>query len=208
MKLILFGATGSLGRTVLTGALAAGHDLRAFTRSPDKLAGFSHDHLEIYPGDVLDVAAVRSAVRGRDAVLCTLGDGRAGTVRAAGTQNILEAMQSTGVERLLCQSTLGMGDSYGNLNFLWKHILFGWYLKRVFTDHTKQEDCVMQSHTAYTLIRSSAFTDGPAGGAYKVDFPGSYRDLTLKISRADVATFMLAQLDNVAYVRRAVSISC
>jgi hypothetical protein len=38
-------------------------------------------------------------------------------------------MEKTGVKRFVCQNTLGAGESRGNLNFVWKYIMFGFLLK-------------------------------------------------------------------------------
>ncbi|WP_409070402.1 NAD(P)H-binding protein [Aliifodinibius sp. S!AR15-10] len=55
-----------------------------------------------------------------------------GTVRSEGTKNIIRAMQTHGLRRLICLSMLGVGESCGNLNFFWKYIMFGIILRKVF----------------------------------------------------------------------------
>src|SRR5688572_2821107 len=119
MKLIVFGATGSVGIEIIKQALGQGHSVTAFTRSPEKLAKISQQHLNIFHGDIFNYEDVEKAIKNHEAVLCAIGDGRLGKVRGVGTKNIIEAMKKTGIERLVCQTTLGLGDSYGNLNFIW-----------------------------------------------------------------------------------------
>ncbi|MFE3029980.1 NAD(P)-dependent oxidoreductase, partial [Nocardia tengchongensis] len=119
MNVAIFGATGTIGRHVVTQALAAGHQVTVLVRDPAKLT-VTHERLRAVTGDVLDPAAVERTVIGQDAVIVALGAGRKGVVRAEGTRLIIEAMNRTGVKRLICQSTLGVGDSRGNLNFVWK----------------------------------------------------------------------------------------
>lgn len=116
-------------------------------------------------------------------------------------------MNSLAVRKLICLSTLGMGESYGNLNFIWKHIMFGMLLKRAFNDHKLQEEYIRNSNLDFTIVRPSALTGGAITDGYKIDFDGKYKKLKLKISRADVADFMLRQLHSDNYVRKAVSIS-
>jgi len=187
-------------------ALEQGHTLTAFVRDPDKLSDLDKN-IEIRVGDIFDGEAVRDAVEGHDAVLCVLGDGRKGVVREAGTRNIIKAMKETGVSRLICQSTLGAGDSENTLNFFWKHIMFGMFLRAAFRDHQKQEELVRESGLDWTLVRPAAFTKGEFTGNYKHGMLGAKDDLTLKISLPDVADFLLKQLVSKEYLRKAPGLS-
>lgn len=205
LHLTVFGATGSIGRHVVEQALAQGHRVTAFTRHPESIEPAAG--LEVFAGDVLDPAAVRAAVEGRDAVIIALGDGRRGGVREAGTRAVVEAMTASGVRRLVCQSTLGAGDSRGNLNLFWKHLMFGLLLRKAYADHQRQEDVVRASALDWTIVRPAAFTDGPATGDYRHGFGPDDRTTTLKISRADVAHALLAEVVDPAGVGRAVAVA-
>ncbi|GAB4589588.1 NAD(P)-dependent oxidoreductase [Nocardia sp. IFM 10818] len=206
MRIAIFGATGTIGRQVVQQALAAGHEVTALTRNPANMTE-SHERLHVIAGDVTDPIAVDRAVAGQDACIVTLGDGRKGVVRAAGTRTVIDAMERQGVKRLIVQSTLGAGDSHGNLNFLWKYILFGMLLRKAMADHNTQEGHVRASDLDWTIVRPSAFTDGPRTDAYKRDFGPDAKDLTLKISRADIAAFLLEQLGSDTYLHRTPGIS-
>lgn len=206
MRIAIFGATGTLGRHVLERALQQGHEVTILTRDASRVPT-THDNLRVLEGDVLDPAAVEGAVAGQEAVLISLGNGRKGVVRAEGTRTVIEAMRRNGVKRLICQSTLGVGDSRANLNFLWKYILFGLVLRPAYNDHVRQEEYVRASDLDWTIVRPSAFTDGPATGTYRQGFSGNEAGLSLKISRADIAEFMLDQLTDRTYLHRAVGIS-
>jgi putative NADH-flavin reductase len=89
MKLIIFGATGSIGRQLVQQALQKGHLVTAFVRDPSKLT-IQHANLKIAQGDVMDLVSVEQAIQGQDVVLCSLGFGhqRTGIVRSEGTRNI------------------------------------------------------------------------------------------------------------------------
>lgn len=207
MKIVIFGATGTIGRVLVAQALEAGHVVIAFTRS-GKFDGEQHGNLSVLRGDVLDEKAVAMAIEGQDAVMCTLGAGRNGIVRSKGTENILKGMKAHGVSRFICQSTLGAGDSAGNLNFFWKNIMFGMLLRPAMADHNIQENYVRNSDVDWTIVRPAAFTDGPITGKYQHGFPGnSPKGLALKISRADVAHFLLKQLESDAYLNQTASLS-
>lgn len=207
MKMIVFGASGTIGRELVRQALEQGHQITAFVRNPQKVADLQHKNLRLYSGDVLDGTSVENAMPGHDAVFCALGAGRGDKVRAIGTKHILEAMEKNGIRRFIVQTTLGCGDSYGNLNFFWKRIMFGWFLKKAFLDHELQEQYILGSGVDWTIVRPGAFTDGPRTGRYRHGFAADARGLKLKISRADVADFMLRQLEDTTYLRRTPGLS-
>ncbi len=208
MKVIVFGATGTIGRLTVERSLADGHQVTAFARHPEKLDIDSPD-LTLLAGDAMDPATVSQAVSGHDAVIVTLGNGlsRKGTIRSRGTANVIQGMHEHGVRRLICQSTLGAHESWANLNFFWKRIMFGLLLRPVFLDHELQEELVRVSGLEWTLVRPSAFTDGPASGSFREGFATNARNLNLKISRADVAEFLKRQLSDRTYLHRAVGLS-
>ena len=206
MKVLIFGATGTVGRELVTQALEMSHTVTAFARDPSKLET-KHASLEIIEGDVMDSALVDRAVAGHDAVLVALGAGIKGQVRSTGTRNIIQAMQKNGVRRLVCVSTLGVGDSRVHLNFYWKYIMFGMLLRGAFADHVSQEGHVIRSGLDWTIVRPAAYTDGVRTGNYRHGFPITAKALKLKISRADVADFVLTQLTDNSYVHMTPGVS-
>lgn len=208
MKVIIFGATGTIGRLVVEEALADGHQVTAFARTPQKL-NVQHSALTLQAGDATNATEVADAVKGHDAVIITLGAGmsRKSRIRSVGTANVIAAMKQHGVKRLICQSTLGAHESWENLNFFWKRIMFGALLAPVFKDHEWQEAMVRDSGLDWTIVRPSAFTDDKATGRFKTGFGPGERKLTLKISRADVAAFIKDQILGTDFCRRAVAIS-
>lgn len=209
MKIIIFGATGTIGQALVKQSLEAGHEVTAFCRDNTKLTISSHPNLYHINSDVLNEGSVEHAVKGQDAVCIVLGSGknRKSTIRSQGTQVILKAMKTNGIKRLICQSTLGTGDSKQNLNFFWKHIMFGWFLKKIFIDHVRQENFVRNSSIDWTIVRPSAFTDGPITEKYIHGFGPHQKGLSLKIARNDVAHFILKELSTNEYIQQAVSIS-
>ena len=172
MNLLVFGSTGGTGRELLRQALDQGHTVAAFARDPAKIADLEHANLRMVRGDVLDPAGVESAMAGQDAVLSTIGAGaERTTLREDGTRNIVEAMERTGVKRLICQSSLGVGDSRANLPLFTKYIVVSLFLRHAFADHERQEAVVRQSALDWTIVRPPYLTDGPRTGAYLHGFP-------------------------------------
>ena len=208
MKTIVFGATGTVGSLVVRECLSEGHEVTAFARNPEKL-GINSPNLQLVAGDALKQADVTNAIKGHDAVIVALGSGasRKSTVRSQGTANIIRGMQQHGVRRLICQSTLGAHESWSNLNFFWKWIMFGLLLRPVFKDHELQEKLVRVSGLDWTLVRPSAFTDKPQSGKLREGFGVREAGLSLKIPRTELATFLKRQLTDKTYSNHAVSVS-
>jgi putative NADH-flavin reductase len=205
MKLLIFGSTGGIGRRLVEQALAQGHAVTAFARHPAKL-DIEHANLKVAQGDVMDLAAVERAMQGQEAVLSALGTPALtkNTVRSEGTRNVIRAMEKTGVRRLVCLSSIGIGDSRDMLPFHYKYILVPLLLRQGFAEHELQEDCVKQSQTEWTIVRPGAFTNGNRTGVYRHGLPFSNgKAIKAKISRADVADFMLQQSTDHTYLHKA-----
>ena len=203
MKLLIFGPTGGTGREVVKQALDQGHSVTAYARDPAKIEDIQHSSLKVVRGNVLDPVAVKEAVAGHEAVFVTIGAGPTRTtLREDGTRNIVDAMQGAGVKRLICQSSLGVGDSRANLPFFTKHIIVGIFLRHAFADHERQEVVVRQSTLNWTIVRPPHLKDGPRTEVYRYGFSTTDKKIKNWISRADVAHFMLKQLFDDTYLQK------
>lgn len=209
MKLIIFGATGTVGRQLAEQALLQNHQVTVFVRNPAKF-GKAHHNLRILKGDVLDADAVQQAVLGHDVVLCALGRPLMNKekLRAKGTQNIVEAMQQTGAQRLICLSALGTAESRALLPMRYTHLLIPVFMRRLYADHAQQEAIIRNSGLDWVIVRPSSFLEGPQTGAYRHGFKQHDRTLRFKISTGDVADFMLKQLNDNTYLHKAPALSC
>lgn len=208
MKLLIFGSTGGTGRLLVERALALGHAVTAFARDPSKL-DVAHTNLEVVRGDVMDFASVEKAVRGQEAVLSALGApaSQRDSVRSDGTQNIIRAMEESGVRRFVCMTTLGMGDSRDLLPFHYKYFIVPLVLRHAFADSEIQEDRIRRSNLDWTIVRPAALTNGDRTGAYRHGFSAKEKGLKIKVSRSDVADFMLGQLADDTYLRKTPGVS-
>ncbi len=206
-RVIIFGATGSIGRSITEQALDAGYEVTAFARRAAGL-DIQHRNLNVVNGDVFDAAQVEAAIRGHDAVIYAVGAGMKGNVRARGTVNVIRGMQHSGVRRLIALSTLGVGDSWSHLNFVWKYLMFGMLLRSAFVDHQLQEDIIRQADLDWTIIRPSAFVDELVEGEVRVGSLDGEAPLALKIPRKVLADFFVKQVEDVAWLRGTPAISC
>ena len=200
MKLAIFGSTGRTGRELVAQALAQGHEVTAFARAPEKVA-LQHERLRVLPGDVMDYAAVEQTIAGQSAVLSALGSPtlKANTVQSEGTRHIIRAMGQHGVRRFICETSLGVGDSHGQPGFVFTYLVQTTFLKHVFADKEIQERYIRESELEWVIVRPGALTNGARAGKYR---HGLDKSIAGKISRADVAEFMLRQLTEDTYLRR------
>lgn len=206
MRLLIFGATGGTGRHLVARALEHNHEVTAFVRDPASMQQ-THPGLRGVAGDATDPGAVGRTVPGHDGVLLAIGaPARArGSVRTIATREIVRVMQDSDVERLVSLSSIGIGDSRRYLSVLYRFVLVPLILRRAFSDHEGQERIIRASSLDWTIVRAGTLTDGPDTGEYHHGTLAE-RSGELKISRADVAGFMLNQVTDNAYVRRAAAV--
>jgi putative NADH-flavin reductase len=204
-RILIVGATGGTGRHLVTQALERGLRVTVLARKPAKV-GLEHPHLTVIKGDVLDGAAVEAAVRGQDAVVSALGHKRFfGPTRilSQGTQNILAAMKTQGVRRLVVETSLGIGDSAGRMGLYFTFFTIPVILPFYFWDKTRQERLIAASGLDWTIVRPVVLTNGRARGQVRLG-PGVAGYIwTFRIPRADVATFMLDSLSSAGHVHSA-----
>jgi putative NADH-flavin reductase len=201
MNLLIIGATRGIGFQLLEQALQAGHVVTALVRDPQKMPK-QHDRLKLIQGDILDLEAVNRAMAGQEAVCVTIGikiTWKPVTVFSQGTSNVLEAMRQQGVRRLICITGIGAGDSKGHGGFLYYRLFNPLLLKTIYEDKDRQEDLIRNSETEWTIIRPGFLTNGPLTKKYRAitDLSGVTAG---KISRADVAHFIMAELTTNRYL--------
>ncbi|MEM1219553.1 MAG: SDR family oxidoreductase [Bacteroidota bacterium] len=203
----LFGATGPTGIALVQQALDQGYEVTALVRTPSKL-DIKHDRLHIIQGDAFNYEDVRQVVAGKEAVLSCLGTRAADKtmVRALGTEKIIQAMEAEGVRKLITLASLGYGDSEPMMPWYMTYLIIPIILKNAFKDHALQEQFVEQSTLDWVIARPASLTNGAFTGHYKEGFPVTEK-IKLRISRADVAHFMLAQIPSDRYLRQKVGLS-
>lgn len=196
MKLLVIGATRGIGRNLIEQAIDRKYAVTALVRNPGRL-NIRHERLTVVAGDILDPEAVSRAVKDRDAVCITIGIGptrRPVTVFSQGTKNVIAAMTDSSAGILICVTGIGAGDSQGHGGFFYDKIFNPLFLKTIYEDKNRQEELVRDSSLQWVIVRPGFLTNGP--------MTGTYRALTRlegvtagKISRADVAHFILNEFD-------------
>lgn len=208
MKVTVFGATGRTGQRVVEQALERGHEVTAFARSPQKLDAY-RDRLTIVEGDVQDAGAVEKAVAGADAVVSVLGptENTPDYQVTRGTRHILDAMKQHGVDRLVISAGAGVGDPNDEPRLFNKliNVLLKLFSRHVYEDMKRTVATVRDSDVDWTIVRVPMLTDDAPKGEVKVGYVG--KGMGPRITRADMASFMLDQVDGDAYLHQAPAIS-
>ena len=205
MRVLIIGASKGTGLETTRQALQAGHDVRALARSATAIA-VSNPSLEKMRGDALKTEDVEAAVVGVDAVIQTLGVGLGDLFRPVhlfsdATRVLIAAMRSQGVKRLICVTGFGAGDSRASISCLQRlpfQIVFG----RAYDDKSLQEQLIKESELDWTIARPGVLTSGPRTGHYQILSEASQWRNGI-ISRADVAEFLVRQIGDQTYIRKA-----
>lgn len=199
MKIAVIGATRGIGLAMVKAALADGHEVTALVRDPARMP-VSNPHLHIIPGDAEDAEAVARVVEGQDVVCDCLGTKnvtQAVTMFSRSAENLSKALKP---EQLLIAVTgIGSGDSKGAGGFLYDCIFMPLVLRRMYADKDRQEDIIRSKIARWIIVRPGFLTNGPHTGRYRAltDLRGIRGG---KISRADVADFLLSQAKSPQYV--------
>jgi putative NADH-flavin reductase len=203
-QVLIIGASKGIGLETTRQALEAGHTVRAFARSAANIR-ILDPKLEKARGNALRGSDVAAAVTGMNAVIQVLGVGLGDLFRPVhlfsdATRILLAAMQAQGVKRLIGVTGFGAGDSRASIN-CFQLLPFRFFFGRAYDDKDVQERLIKDSALDWTIVRPGVLTNGSRTGRYKVlKEPSQWRNGT--ISRADVADFLVQQIEDRACLRK------
>lgn len=208
MKLAIFGATGRTGRPLVEQALAAGHEVVALVRTSAKLPT-QNSRLTVIQGDAMNASDVEKTVQGTDAVLSALGQTKDSPkdMQTVATRNIIAAMKKYDVRRLVSLTGAGV-DAPQDQPKLVNHLIK--FALKTLSGHALQDGinhatAIHDSGLDWVIVRGPRLNEGPHTGKYRVGWVGVNTDT--RISRADVADFMLKQVTDNAYLHKMPMIS-
>jgi putative NADH-flavin reductase len=207
-KILVLGATGGTGREIVSRALQQGHEVTALVRpfnlNPGLPAG-----VRVLRGTVADdTEALDGAVRDQQAVISALGVGkslRSGGLIARSTPLIVRAMDRQGSRRLIFMSAYGVGRTWKDVPVL-PRMLMRLFLGDLYADKEIGEEALRRSGLEWTLVNPVTLTNGPRTARYRVGERLGLHGFPT-ISRADVAEFILSQVEDRSYLRKSVLIS-
>ena len=194
MKLLVIGATGRTGRLVLEQALARGHDVSAFARRPELLPSDLEAHA-VHQGDASNVADLRPAVQGQDAVVCAFGG--SGLASA-----LIEAMRDAGVRRVAMTSSRSVVATKP----AWLISLVWLPFRAAYADLARAEGMLEASGLDWTIVRGAMLNDKPAAGQVHLDYEANATGGDWSLTRADYAMSLLDAVEDPAQIHRALGV--
>jgi putative NADH-flavin reductase len=216
MNIAIFGASGGTGTLLLKRCLAAGYSVTALIRRPDsfRVAHGERSDIRIIQGSAFDSSAVRETVEGADVVLSALGAHsplRNENVLPRCVPLIVEAMRQVNVRRIVALGSAGaLPDSLAKQpawrRWIVQKIVYNTFLKWPVAEQISQYATLSRSDLDWTMVMPPILTNGASRGWVRVDGEALPRNGN-RISRADVADFMMQQISNPQWVRRGVYIS-
>jgi putative NADH-flavin reductase len=211
MKIAIFGASGGTGLLLTSRCLAAGHQVTALLRSPDTFP--LRDKVNVVYGNAFDMHRVRETVEGADVVLSALG------ARSLKREDVLEravplivsAMQQTGVRRIIVLGSAGaLPDSLDKQpawrRWIVQNIVYKTLLKWPVASQVSQYATLSTSNLDWTMVMPPMLSNARARGTYRIDGEALPRNGN-RVSREDVADFMMQQIDNPQWIRKGVYIT-
>jgi nucleoside-diphosphate-sugar epimerase len=207
MNIVIFGGAGATGRHLTDRALQEGHMVTVAVRN-STMAFARHDRLRVVQCDVRDAEAVRSALRGQEVALCSLGGPRRGvTVYSEGARNVVNGMRELNVRRLVFLSNYGvLGETARGVATRVLLVLAKLVLRDTLADHLRALEIVRNSGKQWVAVRPMTLTNAAGTGRYRIDIDGLPAKGT-HIARADVAHFMLRAAVSDAYLYKVPSIA-
>jgi putative NADH-flavin reductase len=206
MNITIFGASGRTGQQLVSQALEKGHLVTAHVRRPDAL-NISHPNLKIITGTLDHTDRLKESINGADACFSVLGGNsltRHSVEIMSGIDRIVTVMEECGVRRYIYLSSIGVGESRFYVSQPVRFLIADVMLRVPFADHNANEKRIFASSLQWTVVRPGSLTDGPKTGNLKHGSDKITIKGNVKISRANVASFMLEQLENSAYINKAV----
>ena len=208
MRLAVFGTAGRTGKPLLEQALQAGYEVVALVRTPSKLP-MQHPKLIVIQGDAMNPVDVDKVVQGSDAVISVIGQSKGAprNTQTVAITNIIAAMNKYSVKRLVSLTGAGVDDPHDRPKFanhlikLALRLLSGHVLK----DAEDHAEAMRKSNLDWVIVRGPMLNEGPHTGKYRVGWVGV--NTGSRISRADLADFILKQTTDTTYLRQAPMVS-
>lgn len=199
MKVLVLGATGMTGQHAVRLLLKRGDQVTAFARTPSAVP--ERERLRVVQGEARDATSIARAVEGQDAVISVFGPRslKKDDLQETFMRNVVAAMTNAGVKRLVNLSAWGAGDSYAGSGVMVR-IIRSTILRHMFDDKDRGEVILLASGLDYVNVRPGRLTNGDARGGVKASLTGD--GIKSVLSRADLATFMVEQLESDTWVRK------
>jgi putative NADH-flavin reductase len=201
MNVLVLGATGRLGRRIVTQALAAGHDVTAMVRNPAKVK-LKHERLRVIQGNAFDSNALDRALQGQQAAIYSLGRSLhflPTRFFSDSTRILIAAMEKQRVRRLVCVTGIGAGDSWGHGGIIYDFLIYPLITRPTYKDKDRQEELIRRSALNWVIVRPASFAHFSLGRKLRV--ATNLKGVTIRsVTLADTAQFVVQQLTSDQYL--------
>ncbi|MBB5620365.1 putative NADH-flavin reductase [Pedobacter cryoconitis] len=196
MNITIIGASAGIGLATVEQALAKGHKVTALSTNTTNIP--PHAHLTKVNGSATSVSDLKKVMVGADAVIITIGtkNKKPNTLFSDTALALVKAGAALNFKApVLVITGFGAGDSSRFLGFFMKTVI-RLFLKHQYINKTLMEEIIANSELNWEIVRPGMLSNGPLSKKYKV-LPGLYKGIKIgKISRADVAAFLLEEAKN------------
>ncbi|MDD4226154.1 MAG: NAD(P)H-binding protein [Mariniphaga sp.] len=210
MNLTIFGGTGETGILVIKKALEAEYRVTAFARNPAKIS-FQDKNLKIIKGELTDINQIENAMIGADVVISVLGPtGKTkGLNISTGIKNIISAMERNGVKRFIATATPSFKVPNDKFQFSFSLAIFmiKTLAKDAYCDIVATGEAVSNSQLDWTLVRIPTLSRKPGTGKLNIGYTGTDNVKVFSLSREDLADFLIKQINDKNYLKKAPVIS-
>lgn len=207
LRILVVGETRGIGRKVVERGPARGHSMTALARRPERL-DLNHERLRVVQGDILDDGSMITVLDGHDAIVTvSVPPGfEPVTLFSEGIRNVLRATSAAGGVRVLAVTGIGAGNSRGHGGSYHDRIGLGTYLRSMYDDKTREVELIRESGTDWKIVRPGFLTDADARTRDQV-FASPDGVTSGSICRADVAHFIIAELESPRHRRETLLVS-
>lgn len=208
MKIIVFGATGMVGREIVKQALYNGNTVKAFGRNVFTEGLPDNDKLELVQGALFDEGEVYKAIKGCDAVVSAIGGAYDATdkTRSLGMKNIVKQMEKAGVKRIVALGGMGVLDT-DNGKLMMEEEDFPAKDFAVSQEHKKAFDFLQTSKLDWTFVCPAMIEEAAPTGVFATAVNQLPQPNHFKIGSGDLALFMLKELEGNQFVKQKIGIS-
>ncbi len=213
MKILVFGATGMVGKYIIDIALSHGHEVRAFGRNVFEKISTERTRLELFKGYLFTDSDIRRALKGVDAVISALGGAADGVnrTRSLGMKKIVNEMQKKSPKRIIGIGGAGILDTpisedSDEMTYIFKKPDFPKKYIPVSEEHFNAYARMKESNLDWTFVCPPDIKDAPSTGAYNLN-RNILADGKFEINAGDIAHFMVNELSNNEFLHTRVGIA-
>ena len=203
MNILILGANGGTGVHVVEQAVAAGDRVIALVRGTKVNVGLTRDGVDLVHGDATSATDLAKAMAGADVVISTLG-GRGPSIMSDAVRAVIDGAHHAGMRRVVVMSSFAVErDRLGPMTKLMSNLT----MSKAIADKTASERLLRSSDLEWTIVYATVLTNKPASGTSRIVPDDKKLSLTHKVSRADIAGWLLKAAKDPSFVRQEVTIS-